>query len=98
MVVTYNTYANLNENKNKQKSGSERKANVQFGGEKLQETKLEPRFVLEKKKKRLHLLRLAPLGRRLVCSGTKRWLPSDDPTQLRLQVVKGKGLKSFILL
>lgn len=31
------------------KSGSERKANVQFGGKKLQETKLQPRFVPEKK-------------------------------------------------
>lgn len=36
--------------KTNKKSGSEKKANVHFGGEKLQETKLEPRFVLGKKK------------------------------------------------
>lgn len=48
--------------KTNKKSGSERKANVQFGGEKLQETKLEPRFVLGKKK--TALAKISPIRKK----------------------------------
>lgn len=50
--------------KTNKKSGSERKANVHFGGEKLQETKLEPRFVLGKKKKKTALAKISPIRKK----------------------------------
>lgn len=64
MVVTYNTYANLNENKNKQKKWVRKKGKCAIWRGKVPGNKARAKVCAGKKKKKTALAKISPIRKK----------------------------------